>query len=359
MSPLKKRVLCIQTKKTTRTRTRTRTRTMQVSQYHEDFPDRLGYACLNTVLRKSKPSVFCSRTARIGTIATFDEDDPGKGVEYLQKLGLRNIEDLERMILWNERHGIRFFRMSSDMFPFASHEKYGYSLSYCSAKLARVGELARRFSHRLTTHPGQTNNLGSPNPNVVRSTRRDLMYHAEMLDLLHLDKDSVMVIHGGGVYNDKSAALARWEKEYLLLPENVRNRLVIENDEFSFSCEDLLPLCEKLGIPLVFDWHHHALNPGSIGGRGSDSEKELLARIKKTWTDKGVKQKMHFSESREGVSVNASITARRAHSDYVKTIPMCGKDVDLMIEAKMKEQAVFRVLEWFVDKKEEASLPSS
>ena len=294
------------------------------------FPHRLGYACLNTVLRQMKPPVFCSRTTRIATITA-------NGSDILFDLGRRNVQDLEHLIRWNDEHNIRFMRMSSDMFPFASHELYGYSLHYCAPELKRVGDLAKRLGHRLTTHPSQTNNLGSPTKSVVASTRRDLMYHAEMFDLMGLDRDSVMIIHGGGVYGDKEATLKRWEKEYLQLPVNVKDRLVVENDEFCYSAQELLPICEQLSIPLVFDWHHHALNPGTIP---LDS---LLERIQNTWTSKGIRQKMHYSESRTGILATDSVSKRRAHSDFVKRIPMCGAEVDLMIEAKMKEQAVLEV----------------
>ena len=90
---------------------------------------------------------------------------------------------------------IRFFRISSDMFPFASHEKYGYSLDYCAPLLAQAGALANKYGHRLTTHPGQFTQLGSPRPAVVEASRRELAYHCEMLDLMGLGPDSVMIIH--------------------------------------------------------------------------------------------------------------------------------------------------------------------
>ena len=303
-------------------------------QLPDNFPHRIGYACLNTILRKQNPSVFCSRTCRVATILSNGLDN---GISHLKELGLQNLRDLEKMIRWNEANGIKFMRMSSDMFPFASHEYYGYSLEYCSEELARVGKIANELGHRLTTHPGQTNNLGSPSSNVVLCTKRDLYYHSSMMDLMGLGKDSVMIIHGGGVYNDKKTTMERWEKEFLSMKESVRARIVLENDEVCYSTEDLLPMCEKLDIPLVFDWHHHAINPGKI------PLNDLLIRIKAIWKKRGIRQKMHYSESRDFVTLESSIADRRPHSDYVKDIPMCGADVDLMIEAKMKEQTLLHI----------------
>jgi UV DNA damage endonuclease len=144
-------------------------------------------------------------------------------------------------------------RLSSEMFPFASHPEYGYSLEYCAAELAAAGALANKYGHRLTTHPGQFTQLGSPKPGVVTNAVRDLRYHCEMLDRMGMGKDSVMIIHGGGMYGDKTAALARIRESFTtLLPQNVKDRLVLENDEMCYSAEDLLPLCEELQIPLVF-----------------------------------------------------------------------------------------------------------
>lgn len=123
-------------------------------------------------------------------------------------------------------------RMSSEMFPFASHAVHGYSLEYCAPLLARVGELANKLGHRLTAHPGQYTQLGSPKPEVVESSVRELAYHNEMMDRMGLGVDSVMIVHGGGMYDDKIATLGRIKKTITeVLPAAVRARLVLENDE--------------------------------------------------------------------------------------------------------------------------------
>eukprot|EP01097_Dermamoeba_algensis_P002382 TRINITY_DN1938_c0_g1_i1.p1 TRINITY_DN1938_c0_g1~~TRINITY_DN1938_c0_g1_i1.p1 ORF type:complete len:408 (-),score=61.86 TRINITY_DN1938_c0_g1_i1:43-1266(-) len=293
-----------------------------------NFKGRLGYACLNTVLRKSKPSVFCSRTCRIDTIKK-------EGIDFAKNLGRQNVLDLKKLVEWNEAHNIKFMRISSELFPFASHDIYGYSLSYCAKELREVGDLAAKLGHRLTTHPGQFNQLGSPTPRVVERTLKDLGYHAEMLDLMGLPPDSIMIIHMGGVYGDKAKTLARFEENYNALPEPIKKRLVIENDELCYSITDLLPICQKLKIPLVLDWHHHMLNPGKLA-TWSDLV-SLVPQINQTWTNRGLRPKQHYSESRKGA---VSIMERRAHSDRVLNFPPCDEDMDLMIEAKDKEQAV-------------------
>nr|CAG8472065.1 2931_t:CDS:10 [Entrophospora candida] len=253
-------------------------------------------------------------------------------MEYVKQLGIQNVTDLCTLVKWNEENNIKFMRISSGIFPFASHEEYGYSLDYAAKELRIVGDFAKKNGHRLTTHPGQYNQLGSPNSAVVRKTYNDLSYHAEMMDLMGLPKDSIMVIHMGGVYNSKETTLKRFEDNYLkVLSPSIRDRLVLENDEICYNVQDLLPICKKLKIPLILD----CLNSGTL----SDQDLlDLIPEINKTWTDKGIKPKQHYSEGRPGAS---NIMEKRAHSDRVKKLPPCEMDMDLMIEAK--DKAVFQL----------------
>nr|GAT58052.1 predicted protein [Mycena chlorophos] len=304
----------------------------EVARKETTFRGRLGYACLNTILRNQKPAktaVFCSRTCRLDSIKA-------NGVDWLKDIGRKNAEDLLTMIQWNEDNNIKFMRMSSEMFPFASHSIHGYSLDYCAPLLARIGDLANRLGHRLTSHPGQFTQLGSPKPEVVEASVRELAYHAEMMERMGLGADSVCIVHGGGTYGDKPAALERLKKTITeVLPANIRARLVLENDEMCYSAEDLLPLCEELDIPLVFDYHHDAILPSSI------PHSEIFSRVDAIFKRRGIKPKQHLSEPRPGA---VTIQERRAHADRCESLPLdLPEDMDLMIEAKDKEQAVFHL----------------
>ncbi|KAL8670050.1 MAG: hypothetical protein Q9168_005396, partial [Polycauliona sp. 1 TL-2023] len=332
---------------------------------------RLGYACLNTYLRFSNPPVFSSRTCRIASIlenrhplthpnepphATKnrpDKEQPAsirRGQEFVEQLCLANIRDIPKMLRWNDRYGIKFMRLSSEMFPFASHPEYGYKLApFASEALAEVGKVAAELGHRLTTHPGQYTQLGSPRKPVIDNALRDLDYHAEMLSLLKLppqqDRDAVMILHLGGVFGDKEATLARFRENYAKLPQGVKNRLVLENDDVSWCTHELLPLCEELNIPFVLDYHHHNIIFDSSQIReGTHDIISLYPRILATWTRKNITPKMHYSEP-----TPEAITGRqrRKHNPRVATLPPCPKDMDLMIEAKDKEQAVFELMRTF------------
>lgn len=254
------------------------------------------------------------------------------------------------MLRWNDKYGIKFLRLSSEMFPFASHAEYGYTLDFAADVLAEAGQVAAELGHRLSTHPGQFTQLGSPRPSVIEGARRDLLYHSQLLSLLRLppqqDRDAVMVLHMGGVFGSKSETLERFRSNYRNLPQDIKDRLVLENDDVSWSVHDLLPVCEELNIPLVLDFHHHNIifDSSHVREGTADLVGPLMDRIIATWKRKNKTPKMHYSEP-----TSPAITGRqrRKHSARVKTLPPCPVDMDLMIEAKDKEQAVFELMRTF------------
>ncbi|EWC45659.1 hypothetical protein DRE_05220 [Drechslerella stenobrocha 248] len=289
------------------------------------FKGRLGFACLNTYLRNCNPPIFCSRTCRLDTILKHDKDSgAGAGLTYVKSLGFANATDLSTLIRWNQKYNIRFLRISSEMFPFASHATYGYTLEHAAEPLQRAGQLAMQYGHRLTMHPGQFTQLGSPRTEVVDNAIRDLDYQCELLDRLQLhgqaDRDAVMIIHMGGIFGDKKATLDRFKSVYTT------------------------QISDKLGIPLVLDWHHNNIIPGSLREGTYDVKKMYGEAIKKTWTDKGITQKQHYSEPTVGAVTGRD---RRKHSPRVADLPPCEDTMDLMIEAKDKEQAVFALMKKF------------
>jgi UV DNA damage endonuclease len=271
-------------------------------------------------------------------------------MKYVEELGLANARDIIKMVRWNDKYGIKFMRLSSEMFPFASHEEYGYKLEpFAANTLAEVGKVIAELGHRVTTHPGQFTQLGSPRKQVIDNAIRDLEYHAEMLSLLKLpeqqDRDAVMILHLGGAYGDKPAAIARFKENYAKLPQGVKNRLVLENDDVVWSVHELLPVCQELNIPFVLDYHHHNIIFDETQIReGTKDIMELYPAILETWNKKGITPKMHYSEPTPAAITR---TTRRKHSPRVMTFPPCPDTMDLMIEAKDKEQAVFELMRTF------------
>ncbi|NDC96119.1 UV DNA damage repair endonuclease UvsE [bacterium] len=296
----------------------------------------LGYCCLNTELRQL--GIFSSRTLRLNTLKT-------KGMHYAYQLALQNVRDTFAIFKWNAKHGIYNFRISSELFAFASHPEYHntYDWEQFYDILLQLGKCAKQYHQYITFHPGQYNQLTSTRESVIEQTVVDVNVHAKILDLMQLD-DSVIVIHGGARGSSKLDSLKRFRQNYKLLSPSAQRRLVLENDEIVYTVEDLLPVSRDLGIPIVFDTHHHNLNPGTL-------ESHVAAQMcADTFTARGLVPLMHISESRPGVTSSDSVTVRRAHSNYVTEVPrwmykLQVPKVYVDIEAKMKEQAVLQLLE--------------
>jgi len=293
---------------------------------------RLGYACICTELRKQ--NIFSSRTLRLSTLKA-------KTNSFAKELATQNLKDLLTMLEWNKKNDIYFMRLSSEIFPFAVHEEYGYSLDFADTLLKQIGNYAKENKMRLTMHPAQFNVLSSPSQKVVENSIKDLNHHCDILDRMGLDQDSVMIIHGGGVYNDKKKSIQRFKENFKKLPENTQKRLVIENCEMAYKVEDLLEISEELDIPMVLDFHHDDLN------RSTNQISSYYDRVFSVWNKRGIKPKVHVSNSIPGISETDTITARRKHSDYIKffhkellkiTFP-----IDVMLECKMKEQAILQL----------------
>ena len=254
------------------------------------------------------------------------------------------------MVRWNDKYGIKFMRLSSEMFPFASHDEYGYKLEpFAADTLRQAGKVISELGHRVTTHPGQFTQLGSPRKQVIDNAIRDLEYHDELLSLLKLspqqNRDAVMILHLGGAYGDKPAAIARFKENYARLSQSVKNRLVLENDDVVWSVHELLPLCQELNIPMVLDFHHHNIIFDETQLReGTKDIMDVFPAILETWKKKNITPKMHYSESCPNAITR---TSRRKHSPRVMTLPPCPDTMDLMIEAKDKEQAVFELMRTF------------
>jgi len=277
------------------------------------------------------PKVQTSRTLRLATLQK-------KGITYAKELAIKNLNDLQTILEWNKENNIYFMRITSNLFPFCNHKEWKYSLDFADDLLKQIGNYAKEHKMRLSMHPGQYNVLSSNSQKVIDNTFRDLIHHCDILDRMGLNKDSIMVVHGGGVYGNKKKALERFKTNFLLLPKNVQKRLVIENCEMSYTIEDLLPLSEELLIPLVIDMHHDEINPSS------ENPEYYFERVTKIWKLRNIKQKIHISNSIPGIKTTDTKTARRKHSDYItymhKSINLLEKPIDIMVEAKMKEKAI-------------------
>ena len=297
----------------------------------------LGYACINMTLGAQKPKITTNRSM---IKKTFNE----KGIPYASELGLQNCRDLIEIIKWNERNGISFFRLSSDLFPWASEYNLSELPHYERIRtlMAGAGNLIKSYGHRITSHPGPFNVLVSPKEHVVQNTITDLTTHGEVFDLLGLSRTpyNKLNIHCNGVYGDKISAMDRFCKNFERLPESVQTRLTVENDDKAsmYSVKDLMYIHERIGIPIVFDYHHHKFCTGDL------SEEEALKLAVSTWP-KDIVPVVHYSESKALHESNDKLRPQ-AHSDYISEVPNTyGLAVDIMVEAKAKELSILEYVQ--------------
>lgn len=298
---------------------------------------KLGYACINMTLQKQKPKITTNRSMIKKTFET-------KGLPYASELGEANSKDLLEILKWNVANGIFLFRMSSEFFPWASEYKFEKLPDFEQIKknLETAGKFAKDNGIRITAHPGPFNVLVSPNERVVSNTIVDLDIHSKIFDLMGLDASpyNKINIHCNGVYGDKISAMDRFCHNFTRLDKNAQKRLTVENDDKAsmYSVKDLMYLHERIGIPIVFDYHHHKFNTGGL------TEEEALKLAISTWP-KGITPIVHYSESK-ALHENNSKLKPQAHSDYISEIPNTyGCDVDIMVEAKAKELAILPFLQ--------------
>ncbi|WP_266367827.1 UV DNA damage repair endonuclease UvsE [Tellurirhabdus rosea] len=287
----------------------------------------IGYACINLTLHEE------GITSTRGMIKrTFQE----KGIQYASQLALKNVEDLLRITNWNVENGIKIFRVTSDLFPWASEYKLPNLPDFPEIRnyLEEIG----KKNIRLTVHPGPFNKLAGEGATLA-NTITDLEIHSEIFDLMGLSAShwNKINIHVGGAYGDKTETLKKFGRNFRLLSENLQKRLTVENDDKSglYTIAELYPLHEDIGIPLVFDYFHHSLYPGH------QTEQEAFEMAYSTWD---VRPVFHYSDSRKENEDPAC--KREAHSDWVYgSINTYGKDIDIMLETKMKELSVMKYWE--------------
>lgn len=294
---------------------------------------RLGYACINLSLQADKKGPrFKALTAKRLLTMT-----PQERRAHLYQVGKNNLETVAAILRWNGAHGIRLYRISSELIPLATHpvaEDWDWAFDL-DKEFALVARLAEETGTRLTTHPGQYTVLNAKEARVIESSIKDLVYHERMLTLMMGEKpDWGMVLHVGGGYGDKAAAAERYRLNFAHLPDEVKRRLWIENDDTTWDTAEALAVAESVGRPLIFDIHHHRV-------LREDDWLPWFERAMATWGE--VRPKMHFSTPKDGVRA-------RAHADgidpddFANFLARIGeRALDVMLECKAKDLALLQL----------------
>lgn len=297
---------------------------------------RFGYCCINMSLSEGKKKSERITTNRSMTKKTFEE----RGINYASELALQNVSDLGLIISWNNQNGIKLYRMSSDMFPWMSEYELKDLPDYdriCNI-LKEAGKLAKDNNQRITFHPGHFCVIASANPDVVSKSIKELSQHAEIMDLMELDRSHLypMNIHVNTTQPCKDEAAKRFCDVFQMLDDSVKSRLVVEVDDkrSQYTSSDLKRMVhDVIGIPITFDYLHNSCNPPE-----NLSEEDSLKLCLSTWPN-GIPPLTHFSESRK--IFEDSSCKEVAHSDWLhKKIETYNMEFDIELEVKMKDKAL-------------------
>ena len=263
-----------------------------------------------------------------------------------QEKALANIADLLPIFEWNAANGIHVFRLTSDLFPHYTDVELKevrteeYNMEFARDALQHAGEAARKFKQRLSLHPGQYNQVASPREEVWEMTVIDLTYHAQILDEMGMGNESVICVHGGGVYGDIATTKQRWIERFHQLPDPVKRRLAIENCERCYSVVDCLEIAEACSIPLIFDCHHYECYNQIYPDKRIDIA-EYMPRVVKTW--KNITPLFHISEQEVGSRIGTHSEFVENLPPYYLSFPSTFGDLDIEVEAGAKEESVMHL----------------
>jgi len=286
---------------------------------------RIGYPCINR-------TIGC-RSDRTFRLKSYSE-------ELLMETVQNNLDCLWKILEFNVRHNLLFFRITSDLVPFASHPICRFNWqAYFNSKFRRIGTFIKANSIRISMHPDQFTLINSIDNSIFERSLSELVYHAEVLDSMGLDSSAKIQIHVGGVYGDKKESMERFVKRVERIPQAVARRLVVENDDRNYTLRDCIDLSNETELPVLFDVFHHEVN--NLG----ETLGEAFSMFYRTWKPRDGIPMVDYSsprlEGRKG-SHAESIDMKRLGRFLEETR---NYDFDLMLEIKDKEKSALKAVE--------------
>ena len=296
---------------------------------------RLGYVAISKKLGKKVTSSSTVTFSNYNKIIL-----PEKKLEKLKSVSASNLKDLETIIKYNIENDIHFYRITSALIPLVTHPEVGYwgHREFLKKDFEYVGKLINDSKMRVDTHPDEFNVINSINPKVVENTKINLLRQAEWFEDFKYDLGK-MVIHIGGATNGKESALERFINNFMTFPNEIKSKIIIENDDKTYTAQETLDLCNELNLPMVLDVHHHNCN------NNGENIYELIPQIFLTWKNQKIPPKLHFSSPKNGEK-------DRKHSDFInandfvrflENIKTFNTDIDIMLECKEKDLALFKL----------------
>jgi UV DNA damage endonuclease len=297
---------------------------------------RLGYVAMSMELKNASPS-------KTMTFAQFQKNrDREAAIRKLERIALANLENTHRLLKHNVFSEIHFYRLTSRLIPLANHAElpdWDYMIPL-KEKLYEIGEFTRKHNLRIDFHADHFVVLNSSKTDVLKNSLKTLNMHYSLLKEMKIDPTHRCVLHVGGNYKESEKSLERFVNNWIDVPRAIQQMIILENDDTSFTLDDTLYLCEKLGVPLVFDYHHH------LAHHRSENWEDNWDRVVATWKESPLPIKMHISSPKNEAEF-------RHHSDnvdvdmffrFLKEIKGTVPQIDCMIEAKKKDEALFTLI---------------
>ncbi len=287
---------------------------------------KIGYPCINRGIGCTANSTF--------RLASYSDDN-------LREKVSNNLACLMRILEFNVKSGLYFFRISSDIIPFASHPVCAFDwVKGFSGELKSIGDYIKKNGIRISMHPDQFTILNARDRRIHDNSVSELCYHCALLDAMGLDERARVQIHAGGVYGDREGSIKRFISNYTKLDGTVRKRLVVENDDRNYNLKDCLFISAETGVPVLLDvFHHECLNSG-------ERLEEALFAASVTWKKKDGILMVDYSIQKKGARKGThaeSIDLRRFGAFIRKTEDF---DFDLMLEIKDKERSALGAVEF-------------
>jgi UV DNA damage endonuclease len=285
---------------------------------------KIGYPCINRSIGCKSDHTFRLRN--------YSE------ARLIETVG-QNLQCLQQILEYNISKEIYFFRITSDLIPFASHPVNKCRWQHLFSKeFSKIGGIIRKHDIRISMHPDQFTLINSIDPQIFTRSVAELEYHADVLDLMSLNSTAKVQIHVGGVYKEKQKSRKRFVSRYGKLSMRVRRRLVIENDEHSYKLSDCLEINRKTGVPVLFDVYHHE------GNNDGENIAECLAKSSRTWKSPDGIPMVDYSEQKKGAIKGAhtdAIDLRKFRRFLKAAYPY---DFDVMLEIKDKEKSALKAV---------------
>lgn len=292
---------------------------------------RLGYVALSKALDDVTTS---------STITYTNYINKNYNTSKLLEITKNNLDSLYEIIKYNVKNNFHFYRLTSKLVPLATHDKVDFDyITPLLDEYKKIGKLINDNNIRVDTHPDQYAVLNSMDSKIVKNTVEILEYHYKIMDAIGI-KDKLIILHVGSSACGKKASITRFINNFNKLPDHIKKCIAVENDDKVYNIKDVLELCHKINVPMVLDYHHFICN----------NEKEdinaYLKEIIDTWD--GKLPKMHFSSPKSKLKKEF-----RSHSDYINKecfikfiniLKKQDKDIDIMLEAKAKDDAVSRLV---------------